>query len=432
MTRRLTTGEADFERRLDQLVAARRGAAPDVREVVQTILADVRERGDEAVSELTRRFDRMPSDVGLRVKPADVEAACAATTPADRDALAFAAERIRAFHELQRPEAIQTTDALGVRQELRWRPVDSVGLYVPGGMAAYPSSVLMNAIPAQVAGCGRVVMAVPAPDGILNPLVLTAAATLGIDEIWRIGGAQAIGALAYGTAAIAPVDKIVGPGNAYVAEAKRQVFGEVGIDMIAGPSEVVVVADAGADPAWVAADLLSQSEHGEDAQAILITDDAALADAVAAAVAAQLETLPRRQIAEASWRQHGAIIVAGLDATPRIVDRLAPEHLELLVEAPQPLLDAIRHAGSVFVGPFTPEVIGDYVGGPNHVLPTARSARFASGLGVLDFMKRTTVLGCDARALGTLGPPAARLARAEGLDGHARAVDLRLEALGEH
>ena len=428
MSRRLAMGEPGFAGALDVLVGARREQTTDVRAVVASIIEEVRDRGDDALLELTRRFDRVPQSLPLRVDALEIASAKAACASADLEALALAAARIRAFHERQTPRDETVTDALGVRMGWRWRPIDAVGLYVPGGSAAYPSSVLMNAIPAQIAGCERLVMAVPAPDGIANPLVLAAAELLGITEVWRIGGAQAVAALAYGTASLAPVDKIVGPGNAYVAEAKRQVFGRVGIDMIAGPSEVVIVADATADAAWVAADLLSQAEHDADAQAILVTDDRALAERVADAVEAQLPGLSRRAIAEASWRGHGALVVVhDLDAAVAIVDRLAPEHLELMVRDPEPLLRAIRHAGSVFVGACTPEVIGDYVGGPNHVLPTARSARFASGLGVLDFMKRTTILGCDEAAFRAIGPAASRLARAEGLDGHARAVDLRLE-----
>ncbi len=342
-------------------------------------------------------------------------------------ALKLARDRILAFHERQKPADQFWTDALGVELGWRWTAIRAVGLYVPGGTAAYPSSVLMNALPAVVAGCERIAIVVPAPDGVLNPLVLAAAELAGVDEIYRVGGAQAVAALAYGTESIAPVSKIVGPGNAYVAAAKRRVFGQVGIDMIAGPSEVVVVADSSADPEHVAADLLAQAEHDAVAQSILVTDDPGLADAVAAAVERQLAALPRRAIAEASWRHYGAIVlVPDLDAAVPLVDRLAPEHLEIMARNGDALAGRIRDAGAIFLGPHTPEAIGDYVGGSNHVLPTARSARFASGLGVLDFMKRTSVLRCDAAALAALGPAAVALGEAEGLDAHARSVAMRL------
>jgi histidinol dehydrogenase len=367
--------------------------------------------------------------VPLRIGSDEIERAAAGCPRELLDVLELAAARITAFHRSQLPSDQEALDGQGVWLGLRWRPIDAIGLYVPGGTAAYPSSVLMNALPARIAGVGRLVMTVPTPDGELNPLVLAAARIAGVDEIYRVGGAQAIAALAYGTATIRPVDKIVGPGNAYVAEAKRQVFGRVGIDLIAGPSEIVVVADGDQNPAWVAADLLSQAEHDALAQAILITDSRALADSVAGAVERQLENLPRQAIAAASWRDHGAIVVVGaLDDAPALVDRLAPEHLELMVADPPALAERIRHAGSIFLGPWTPEVIGDYVGGPNHVLPTDRSARFASGLSVYDFLKRTTLLACTEGSFKALGPAAARLADAEGLAGHARAVELRLRS----
>jgi len=343
-------------------------------------------------------------------------------------ALRFAATRIDDYHRRQMPADLDYRDAAGVRLGARWRPVVAVGLYVPGGTAAYPSSVLMNALPARVAGVERVVMVVPAPDGVLNPLVLAAAEIAGVHEVYRVGGAQAIAALAFGTATLSPVDKIVGPGNAYVAAAKRQVFGTVGIDLVAGPSEVLVVADRANDPAWIAADLLAQAEHDAAAQAILIADDEAFADAVVRAVETQLQSLPRGAIARASWDAHGAVIlVDDLGATPALIDRIAPEHLELAVERPDELAAKVRHAGAIFLGRWTPEAIGDYVAGPNHVLPTARSARFASGLGVLDFLKRTSLIGCDAGALAAIGPAAVTLADAEGLHAHARSVRLRLD-----
>ena len=424
----LRQSDPDFAERFSALVDVRRDAPVDVGATVRDILAAVRERGDAAVRQFTERFDGpLPAGWGLRIEAAEVDAALAQVTAADREALAFAAARIRAFHEAQRPRDLIERDDLGVAMEQRWRPIDAVGLYVPGGLAAYPSSVLMNAIPAQVAGCRRLVMAVPTPGGSVAPLVLAAARLLGIDEIYRIGGAQAVAALAFGTATVAAVDKIVGPGNAYVAEAKRQVFGHVGIDMIAGPSEIVVVADASVPAAWLAADLLSQAEHDPTAQSILVTADEAHALAVVGEIEAQLQRLPRRQVAAASWQQHGAVmVVRDLQAAVPLIDRLAPEHLEIATRDPEPLVAAIRHAGSIFVGPYTPEVIGDYVGGPNHVLPTGRSARFASGLGVVDFMKRTTVLRCPEAAFAVLGPMAERLAHAEGLGAHAAAVAIRL------
>jgi histidinol dehydrogenase len=427
---RLDRREPGFAVRFQALVDARREETVDVRATVAEIVAAVRAEGDAALIRLTERFDRLRlAPEGLRFAPAELAAARTACSRAALDALEFAASRIRAFHERQMPRDDSHVDARGVRLGLRWTPLDAVGLYVPGGTAAYPSSVLMNAVPARVAGVRRLVMVVPTPDGVVNPLVLAAAGIAGVDEIYRIGGAQAVAALAYGTATIAPVDKIVGPGNAWVAEAKRQVFGRVGIDMIAGPSEIVVVAEAaaGVDPAWIAADLLSQAEHDERAQAILITDDAAYAERVAAAVEAQLATLERRAIARASWEAHGAILLVGrLEQAVALVDALAPEHLELVGPRAEELAAVIRHAGAVFLGAFTPEVIGDYVGGPNHVLPTGRTARFASGLAVHDFLKRTTILGCDRAGFVALAPAAAVLARAEGLEAHALAVERRL------
>ena len=431
MAQRLDAADEGFVAALNQLVERRRDAEDDVRDSVAAIIAAVRAEGDAALVELTRRFDRLnlaPGD--LRIGEAEIGAATAACPPEQLDALHLAALRIRAFHERQLPEATAWADANGVRLGLRWTPIDAVGLYVPGGTAAYPSPVLMNAIPARVSGCRRLVMAVPTPDGILSPLVLAAAGIAGIDEVYRIGGAQAIAALAYGTASIAPVDKIMGPGNTYVAEAKRQVFGRVGIDMIAGPSELVVVADKDANAAWIAADLLSQAEHDPRAQAILVTDHRPLADAVAREVDRQLQSLVRAETAARSWRDEGAIIVVrSLDDALDIVDRLAPEHLELLTADAESLARRVRHAGAIFLGPHTPEVIGDYVGGPNHVLPTGRSARFASGLAVFDFLKRTTILGCDARSFALLAPAASLLARAEGLEAHALAVERRLATL---
>src|SRR5579883_1299706 len=428
MPLRLDTRDADFAKRFAAFLATKREAAQDVEQAVRAIIADVVARGDEALIELTRRFDRVDlSAGGLRVARAEIEAAADACDPRAFAALELACERIEAYHRRQLPRDERFTDALGVELGYRWTAIAAAGLYVPGGTAAYPSSVLMNAVPAKVAGVERLVMVVPTPDGKLNPLVLAAASLAGVDEIYRIGGAQAVAALAYGTRTIAPVDKIVGPGNAYVAAAKRQVFGTVGIDMIAGPSEILVIADKDNDPRWLAADLLSQAEHDEAAQAILITDDAAVADAVARAVERHLAGLPRAKIARASWRRNGAIIVVrSLDDAAPLADRVAPEHMELAVARPEALMARIHNAGAIFLGRHTPEAIGDYVGGPNHVLPTARSARFASGLGVLDFMRRTSVLGCGARGIAALGPAAVALAEAEGLEAHALSVRLRL------
>ena len=425
---RLDARSSDFEQGFRALLAAKREVSRDVDDAAAAIIADVVARGDAALRDLSARFDRVDlAALGLRVTRDEVAEAARAVPEATRAALVLARDRILAFHERQRPQDQSWTDAAGVELGWRWSAIRAVGLYVPGGTAAYPSSVLMNAIPAKVAGCERVVMVVPTPGGVLNPLVLLAAELAGVDEIYRVGGAQAVAALAFGTETIAPVAKIVGPGNAYVAAAKRRVFGQVGIDMIAGPSEVVVLADRTANPDHVAADLLAQAEHDAVAQSILVTDDDGLAEAVAEAVARQLATLPRRAIAEASWRDFGAIVRVGslAEAVP-LVDRLAPEHLEIIAEEAEALSRRIRDAGAIFLGPHTPEAIGDYVGGSNHVLPTARSARFASGLGVLDFMKRTSVLRCDAAALAALGPAAVALGEADGLHGHARSVAMRL------
>jgi histidinol dehydrogenase len=430
MPLRLATGDADFEVRFQALLEAKREVSEDVDRAVAEIIAAVRDRGDAAVAEYTNRFDRVDLAPGAwRVGAGEIAAARAACAAETLAALDLAAARIEDYHRRQKPEDVHYRDAAGIELGSRWRPLDSVGLYVPGGTAAYPSSVLMNALPAKVAGVERLVMVVPAPDGRLNPLVLAAAGRAGVDEIYRIGGAQAVAALAYGTATIRPVDKIVGPGNAYVAAAKRRVFGTVGIDMIAGPSEILVVADRDNDPEWIAADLLSQAEHDTAAQSILVTNDASFAERVAQAVAHRLAALPRRDIAAASWERHGAIIVVrGWDETPAIIDRVAPEHLELAIEQPDALAERIHHAGAIFLGRHTPEAVGDYVGGPNHVLPTARSARFSSGLGVLDFMKRTSLLRCGPAGLRAIGPAAVTLARAEGLEAHALSVALRLAA----
>jgi histidinol dehydrogenase len=428
MVVRLDAREPGFERAFAALLGLKREISDDVEATVKTIIAGVVARGDAALLHYTRQFDRLDIDASrLRVSDAEVDDACAAVEPMTMRALEQARERIEAYHLRQKPADTRWRDSLGVELGQRWTAVEAAGLYVPGGTASYPSSVLMNALPARVAGVPRLVMVVPSPDGVLNPLVLAAARLAGIEEIYRIGGAQAIAALAYGTATIAPVTKIVGPGNAYVAAAKRAVFGQVGIDMIAGPSEVVVLADAHANPDWIAADLLAQAEHDPAAQAILITDSPALGDAVAQAVTRQLATLPRAAGAGASWRDYGAIIVVPkLAAALALVDRLAPEHLEIEAEDAEELAAGIRNAGAIFIGSHTPEAIGDYVGGPNHVLPTARTARFSSGLGVLDFMKRTSILKCDPGSLRALGPAAIALARAEGLEGHARSVAIRL------
>jgi histidinol dehydrogenase len=427
----LDAGAADFDVKFAELLAAKREAAADVDAAVAEIIADVRARGDAALADYSRRFDRVDfATTPLRVSAAEMDAAIAACPNEAVAALDFAHERILSFHRRQAPKDEIFTDALGVKLGWRWTAVEAVGLYVPGGAASYPSSVLMNAVPAKVAGCARLAMVAPAPEGKLNPLVLAAARIAGVDEVYRVGGAQAVAALAYGTQTIAPVAKIVGPGNAYVAAAKRRVFGVVGIDMIAGPSEVVVLADSSADPAFVAADLLAQAEHDEAAQSILVTDDMRLGRLVAEEVTRQLADLPRAKIAGASWRDYGAIVLVRslADAVP-LVDRLAPEHLEIIAADASGLAAKIRNAGAIFLGPYTPEAIGDYVGGSNHVLPTSRSARFSSGLGVHDFVKRTSILGCDADALKALGPAAVTLGEAEGLSAHARSVALRLGRL---
>jgi histidinol dehydrogenase len=424
---RLDARAPDFAERFRAFLLTKREAAADVEATVRAILADVAAHGDDALIALTRKFDRIDlTPTNLKVTSAEIAAAVAACDERPLAALKLARERIEAYHRRQLPRDERFTDALGVELGHRWTAVEAVGLYVPGGTAAYPSSVLMNAVPAKVAGVPRIVMVVPAPDGKLAPLVLAAASLAGIDEVYRVGGAQAVAALAYGTASIAPVAKIVGPGNAYVAAAKRLVFGRVGIDMIAGPSEVLILADANANAEWIAADLLAQAEHDASAQSILITDDAALAARVEQAVAAQLKSLPRAAVAEASWRDFGAVILVGAlaDAVP-LVDAIAPEHLEIVSGEAEPLAAKIRNAGAIFLGPHTPEAIGDYVGGSNHVLPTARSARFSSGLGVLDFMKRTSILKCGPEQLRALGPAAIALGEAEGLDAHARSVAMR-------
>jgi histidinol dehydrogenase len=425
---RLDSRAADFSGRFDAFLALKREVSEDVDAAARAIVRDVAARGDAALFEATTKFDRLDLTAdSLRVSASEVDAAVKSCDRATLDALTLARDRIEAFHRRQLPKDDRFTDALGVELGHRWTAIEAVGLYVPGGTAAYPSSVLMNSVPARVAGVPRVVMVVPAPDGKLNPLVLAAAKLGGVTEIYRVGGAQAIAALAYGTASIAPVAKIVGPGNAYVAAAKRIVFGKVGIDMIAGPSEVLVIADKDANADWIAADLLAQSEHDTAAQGILMTDSDELAERVARAVEGQLRTLPRQDIAAASWDGFGAIIrVDSLDEAVPLADRIAAEHLEILTRDPETLAGKIRNAGAIFLGGHTPEAIGDYVGGSNHVLPTARSARFSSGLGVLDFMKRTSILKCGADQLRALGPAAIALGRAEGLEAHARSVALRL------
>ena len=428
MAQRLDSAAPGFAAAFDVLLAARRGVAADVDREAAAIVDAVREGGDAALLDYTARFDRIALTADrMRLTGDEIASVAAAAPEAVHLALAQAAARIEAFHVRLMPADLDYRDEAGVRLGARWRALDAVGLYVPGGTAAYPSTVLMNAIPARVAGVGRIAMVVPAPDGVLDPAVMAAAGIAGVTEIYRVGGAQAVAALAHGTETIAPVDKIVGPGNAYVAAAKRLVFGAVGIDMIAGPSEILVVADAANEPAWIAADLLSQAEHDEDAQAILMTDDAGFAARVQDAVAAHLARLPRADIAGASWRRHGAVIVLrSLDEAPTLINRLAPEHLELAVAEPAGLADAVTSAGAIFLGRHTPEAIGDYVAGPNHVLPTARSARFSSGLSPLDFLKRTTFVGCDAASLAHIGPAAVTLAEAEGLHAHALSVALRL------
>src|ERR1700733_1789545 len=425
---RLDKSSADFDPRFAAFLGAKREASADVERATRAIVDDVAARGDAALIEATRKFDRLELKAGgLRITPGEIDAAVKACDAATLQALQFARDRIEVFHRRQLPKDERFTDALGVELGWRWSAIESVGLYVPGGTAAYPSSVLMNAVPAKVAGVARVAMVVPSPDGKLNPLVLAAAQLGGVSEIYRVGGAQAVAALAWGTATIAPVAKIVGPGNAYVAAAKRLVFGKVGIDMIAGPSEVLVIADRTGNAGWIAADLLAQAEHDVNAQSILITDNAALADDVEAAVQYQFRTLPRVEFARASWNEFGAIIlVKTLDQAAELANAIAAEHLEIMTSDPEALAAQIRNAGAIFLGPHTPEAIGDYVGGSNHVLPTARSARFSSGLGVLDFMKRTSMLKCGPDQLRALGPAAMTLGKAEGLDAHARSVGLRL------
>ncbi len=425
---RLDRSSADFDPRFAAFLGAKREASADVERATRAIVDDVAARGDAALIEATKKFDRLDIDAkGLRVTTAEISAAVKACDKATLDALKFARDRIETFHRRQLPKDERFTDAQGVELGWRWSAIDAVGLYVPGGTAAYPSSVLMNAVPAKVAGVPRVVMVVPSPDGKLNPLVLAAAELGGVSEIYRVGGAQAVAALAWGTATIAPVAKIVGPGNAYVAAAKRLVFGKVGIDMIAGPSEVLVIADRTGNADWIAADLLAQAEHDASAQSILITDDARLATEVERAVESQLKTLPRADIARASWNEFGAIImVKNLDDAVTLANAIAAEHLEIMTADPEALSAKIRNAGAIFLGSHTPEAIGDYVGGSNHVLPTARSARFSSGLGVLDFMKRTSILKCGPDQLRALGPAAMTLGQAEGLEAHARSVGMRL------
>ena len=429
----LDTASADFEPAFRALLSAKREDSPDVDAVVAQIIKDVRARGDAAVIELTAKFDRIELTPETMVFSAgEIAEAARQVSDDDRAALELAAERIRAYHERQMPADQEWTDAAGATLGWRWSAVSAAGLYVPGGLASYPSSVLMNAIPAKVAGVERLAIATPTPDGQVNPLVLLAARLAGVDDIYRIGGAQAIAALAYGTDTIAPVDKITGPGNAFVAAAKRRVFGKVGIDMIAGPSEILVIADKDNDPDWIALDLLSQAEHDESAQSILVTDDAAFGQAVAEAVEKRLGTLRRRAIAGASWRDFGAVItVRDLDEAAGLSNRIAPEHLELCVADPVALGKQTVHAGAIFLGQYTPEAIGDYVGGPNHVLPTARSARFSSGLSVMDFLKRTTLSQMTPEALRSIGPAAERLARSESLEAHGLSVTARLKRLND-
>jgi histidinol dehydrogenase len=429
MVKRMNSADAGFKEAFDAFIAQDREVGADVAAVVRDIIKAVRADGLTALKTYTQKFDGFAlTDDNIAVSAEEIDRAEAACDADDLAALDFAATRIRSYHERQMPRDERYIDDMGVTLGWRWTCVDAAGLYAPGGRAAYPSSVLMNAIPAKVAGVGRLAMATPAPKGEMNPLVLAAAKRAGIDEIYRIGGAQGIAALAFGAGAIAPVDVIVGPGNAYVAEAKRQVFGHVGIDSVAGPSEILVVADAKNNPEWIAADLLSQAEHDPSSQSILITDDGGFADKVSAMVDEQLAASPRKQIAEAAWNNNSAIIVvSSLVYAPALVDRIAPEHLELAVDDPETLLANVRHAGAIFLGRLTPEAVGDYVAGPDHVLPTARAARYASGLSVMDFMKRTSIIGCDAAALAKIGPAAARLADAEGLASHAKSVRVRLK-----
>ena len=431
MPQYLSTSDPGFEAAFAHLLSLKREDSPDVDAAVAAIIAEVRERGDAALIDLTARFDRVTlAPDRLRIPDEEIDALCAQVPEAERAALSLAADRIRAYHQRQMPRDERWTDDLGAMLGWRWTPVSAAGLYVPGGLASYPSSVLMNAIPAKVAGVRRLVVTVPTPDGVANPLVLLACRIGGVDEVFRIGGAQAIAALAYGTESVRPVDTITGPGNAYVAAAKRRVFGRVGIDMIAGPSEILVIADRDNDPDFVALDLLSQAEHDESAQSILVTDNPSFGEAVARAVERHLETLPRAAIAAASWRDFGAVItVRDLPEAATLADRIAAEHLELLVADPEGLAATISHAGAIFLGPWTPEAIGDYIGGPNHVLPTARTARFSSGLSVMDFLKRTTMSRMTPEALRALGPSAETLAKAERLEAHGLSVRARLDRL---
>ena len=433
MAQFLATSDEDFEDRFVALLAAKREDSPDVDTVVADIIADVRTRGDAAVIELTSKFDRLDlTPQTMRLSEAEIEAECAKVGDEDRAALELAAIRIRAYHARQMPEDQMWVDEAGATLGWRWTPVSAAGLYVPGGLASYPSSVLMNAVPAKVAGVPRLAIVVPTPDGVMNPLVVMAARIAGVDEIYRIGGAQAVAALAYGTQTIPAVDKITGPGNAFVAAAKRRVFGKVGIDMIAGPSEILVIADRDNDPDWIALDLLSQAEHDESAQSILITDDAGFGRAVAAAVDKRLQTLERRAIAGKSWADFGAVItVASMEEAIVLSDRIAPEHLEVCTNDAEALSERFTHAGAIFIGGFTPEAIGDYIGGPNHVLPTARSARFSSGLSVMDFVKRTTLQRMSPEALAAIGPAAARLAKSESLEAHGLSVLARLDRINQ-
>jgi len=429
MPKRLKSTDQNFLSAFEAVVSSKRDVETDVSDSVKAILSDVKNRGDDAVVQYTRQFDRFELTLDeMRVSPKEIQTAYQACEPQAVKALELAAARIEDFHRRQLPEDMDYVDSQGIRLGYRWTPISAAGLYVPGGTAAYPSSVLMNGIPAKVAGVDRIVMTVPATEGVLNPLVLAAAKIVGVDEIYRIGGAQAIAALAYGTKSIRSVDKIVGPGNIYVATAKQQVFGVVGIDMIAGPSEILVVADDQNDPSWIAADLLSQAEHDESAQSILITDSESFADAVEAEIQEQLIELPRKSTAQKSWDNHGIIIIVEqlLDAVP-FIDQLAPEHLELAAEEADLLVAKVRNAGAIFIGRYTPEAVGDYFAGPNHVLPTARSARFSSGLSVLDFIKRSSIVSCDQTSLNNIGSEIITLAQAEGLDAHARSVSIRMK-----
>lgn len=427
--RRFAFTDPGFQEAFAAFVAERRDTPEDVDAIVRDVLAAVRSEGLDALLRFTRDFDRVDvTEETIRVSAAEIAEGAAACPAEVREAIAFAAARIRAYHERQRPADQRFTDEAGVELGWRWTPLDAVGIYVPGGRAAYPSTVLMNAVPAAAAGVGRIAMVTP--PGRLQPAVLAAAQAAGVTEIWRVGGAQAVAALAYGAGPIRPVDKIVGPGNAFVTAAKRRVYGVVGIDALAGPSEIVVVADGANDPDWIAADLLSQAEHDPAAQSILITDDAAFAERVARAVEAQLATLATGEDAAASWRDHGAIVMAPLDEAPGLVDLIAPEHVEFAVEAPERLADRVRHAGAIFLGRHAPEAVGDYVAGSNHVLPTSRAARFSSGLSLFDFLKRTSFVKCDPAAFAALAPATIALAEAEGLPAHARSASIRLEPPG--